>query len=172
VTLTEKINLLMVCEIYEHLEIAGEFDPAFVKSAVLGGHMWALEWDLGGLSEPAVPRELAEEVGTILDMWSYIEYSFGELDSAGRADLQAKAPVWGKDPKFRGFDGNHETLHMSVAAFMVEKMRRFSEFKGRSFNSHSPEIEMSRRMLREFQSTVRAGSPLSADQLATILNAR
>lgn len=171
-TITDKISLLMTCEIYEHLGINGEFDAAFVKSAVLDGHLWALDWDLGGLAEPDVSPAIAEHVGQMMDMWSFVEYSFGELNTSGKADLESKSPIWGKKPEFRGFDGNHETRHMSVARFMVEKMGRFGEFKGRSFNSHAPEVEMSSRMVSAFRDIDNHGKPLTADQLATILNAR
>jgi hypothetical protein len=51
-----------------------------------------------------------------------------------------------KDPKFFGFDGNNEGEYMSIASFLVEKLRRFESFKGRSFNSHVPVVERYRRM--------------------------
>lgn len=171
-TPVEKISLIMMCEIQEHLEIQGEFEPDFVKSAILDGHLWALDWQYGGLSEPDVSPTIPTQVGAIMDMWSYIEFSVGELDASGRADLEANSPIWGKDPKFRGFDGNNETRHMSVARFMVEKMRRFTEFSGRTFNSHAPEVAASMRMLSEFRAVDHHGQPLNSDQLAKILNAR
>ncbi|MFG6083671.1 YfbU family protein [Paracoccus litorisediminis] len=44
-------------------------------------------------------------------------------------------------PQFAGFDGNNETLHMSAARFMVEKLGRFDRFAGRDFNSHYTAVE-------------------------------
>ncbi len=39
----EKLITLMLCELYKHLKIDGEIDPAFVEAAFYHGHFWSLE---------------------------------------------------------------------------------------------------------------------------------
>jgi uncharacterized protein YfbU (UPF0304 family) len=65
--------------------------------------------------------------------------------------LEVDAKPFGKDPQFRGFDGNNESEYMSVASFLINDLERFEEFKGRSMNSHMPSIETYRRMLSAFE---------------------
>ncbi len=37
----EKVILLMLCEIQEHLEVKGETDTGLVKEAICSGNLWA-----------------------------------------------------------------------------------------------------------------------------------
>jgi hypothetical protein len=39
----------MLCEMYKHLKLEGEIDPAFVERTLHGGHYWALEWKYPGI---------------------------------------------------------------------------------------------------------------------------
>jgi len=70
-----------------------------------------------------------------------------------------------------GFDGNNETEHMSIARFLVEKLRRFENFKGRSFNSHMPKVASYRKMIQLFEPMRRnlVGRELSVDELIALL---
>ena len=64
--------------------------------------------------------------------------------------------------------------HPSIARFLVEKMNRFSRFKGRDFNSHSPSAVRQRRMVAAFEpirATLDLGRQLSASQIIEILEA-
>jgi hypothetical protein len=40
----EKLILIMLSDVYEKLEIEGEINPKFVKSAIGSGHPWGLKW--------------------------------------------------------------------------------------------------------------------------------
>jgi uncharacterized protein YfbU (UPF0304 family) len=53
---------------------------------------------------------------------------------------------------FRGFDGNNETQFMAFCRFLIEKQGKFAEQKpyllrNDNLNSHSPMVEIYRRML-------------------------
>lgn len=127
-----------------------EFNAEFISKAVAYGHTWAIEWQYGSVLGEPDPEDQVSFVADVLDMWRFIESHYSQLDDAGRAQVEATAGQFAKDPKFTGFDGNNETNLMSIAQFMVEDMGRFAEFQGRSFNSHSPKAGRYQHMLSIF----------------------
>jgi hypothetical protein len=110
----------------------------------------------------------------ILEMWSFIEYSYGQLSKEDKEYLEKEAAPFGKDPKFPGFDGNNESEYMGTASFIVNELERFEKFKGRNFNSHCFSIDEYKRMLSVFKNIrVKCGyGPMLAVDLATILKER
>lgn len=168
----EKLILLMLSELYDNLEIDGEIEPDFIRSAIFSEKTWSIPWKYSGIPfESQETPEIVSEVLDILEMWSFIEYSYGELDDAGKSLVEKGAAPFGKDPKFRGFDGNNETDYMSTASFIVNQLDRFQEFEGRDFNSHCPSIDGYKRMLSVFEEMRKNLylQVLSPDQLIKIL---
>ena len=171
----EKLIILMLTEMYEKLQIDGETEPDFLRSAIFNDHLWGIRWKYSGIpfeagEDPPVVREVVD----ILDMWSFIELAFSKLDEQQRQKLARDAAPFGENPRFHGFDGNNESEHMSVAMFLVNQLDRFQEFKGRSFNCHHPSLDTHRHMLAVFEPlrASLAGSSLSVEQLARILKER
>lgn len=168
----EKLILLMLSELYEKMGIKGEFEPEFIKSAIFRDHLWGIPWKYSGIPfEDQETPEIVKEVVDILDMWSFIEHGYQNLSDEDKAQLEKDAGPFGKDPQFRGFDGNNESEHMSVASFLINDLERFEEFKGRSMNSHCPSIETYGRMLAVFEPMRRnlMSGRLSLSNLTTIL---
>jgi len=168
----EKLIILMLSELHEKLDINGEVEPEFIKSAIFHDELWGLRWKYPGIPfEEAEDPKVVREVVDILDMWSFIEHSYQRLSDEDKAKLEKDADPFGKDPKFQGFDGNNETEYMGTAMFVVNELDRFEEFKGRSFNSHCPLIDAHKRMLAVFEPMRRNLSfePLTVDALTEIL---
>lgn len=171
----EKLIILMLSELYEKLQIGGEMDPYFLRSAIFNDHLWGIRWKYSGIPfERAEDPPVVREVVDILDMWSFIESAYSKLDEKNRQKLAQDAAPFGENPRFKGFDGNNETEHMSVAMFLVNQLDRFQEFKGRNFNCHHPSLDAHRRMLAVFEPlrASLADSRLSVEQLTNILKAR
>jgi len=169
----EKLIILMLTEVYEKLQIEGETEPDFLRSAIFNDHLWGIRWKYSGIPfEAAEDPPIVREVVDILDMWSFIEHAYAELNADERRQLAQAAKPFGENPRFRGFDGNNESEHMSVAMFLVNQLERFQEFKGRDFNCHHPSLDAHRRMLAAFEPLRMslADSSLSLSQLAKILN--
>lgn len=168
----EKIIILMLTELYEKLQVNGEMEPDFLRSAIFNDKLWGIKWKYSGIpfSESEDP-EVVKEVLDILDMWSSIERSYAELNATEKEQLKNKLGTLGEAPRFRGFDGNNEGEHIGTALFLVNELDRFSEFKGRDFNCHHPSIDMHQRMLSAFEPIRRnfTFSHLSAGQLLTVL---
>lgn len=168
----EKLILLMLSELYDKLGVDGEIDPDFIRSAIFSDNLWGIRWKYSGIPfEEEKDPEIVKEVIDILDMWSFIEHSYDELSEEEKAYVEKEAEPFGKDPKFRGFDGNNESEHMGTAYFIVNDLDRFESFKGRDLNSHCPSIEAYRRMLSVFDPIRKTLTfkPLSAENIVKIL---
>lgn len=79
-----------------------------------------------------------KHVADVLDMWSFMEEAYEGLTAAQRKRLVEEIGPWAKTVSLLGFDGNNESSQMSIASFLVNQMDRFTRFKGRDLNSHSP----------------------------------
>lgn len=168
----EKLTLTMLCDLYKHLKVRGDIDPAFVNTALGGGHSWGFGWEYPGLFDAREdsPRVVSEVVD-ILDMWDMIEISYAKLGKKEKERLADEAKPLGSNIVFRGFDGNNESEYLSVATFVIKSLERFSTFGKRDLNSHMPLVDAYRRMYRVFEPMRRnlMGGILSAAQLTKIV---
>lgn len=169
----EKLILLMLSEIYKKLDLDGEIDPNFIQSAIYSDNLWGLEWKYSGIPfEKSETPRLVKEVVDTLDMWDFIEASYERLSNDDKQKVEEGAKPFGKDPKFRGFDGNNESEYMNVAGFLIDDLERFQRFEGRgALNSHSPTIDSYKRMFGVFEAMRKdsMGELLNAGQLISIL---
>ena len=171
----EKLLMFMLRDIYKHLKPArAEIDPEFVVDVIGGGHYWAPNWMMPGIfHEHEDDTRAVSFVVNVLDMWSFLEAGHERLSMKDKARVEKEAEPFGKHVQFSGFDGNYESMHMSIARFLVEKMERFTRLKGRDFNSHCPTLDRHRRMLGVFEPMRPGlvGGGLRASQIIEILNA-
>lgn len=169
----EKMLILMMSDLFKALKIKDpESNPDFLAEVIYGGHYWAPKWDMQGVFHDHVdnPRDVSYVVD-VLDMWSFVEEAYERLSSEQKAAIATEVGEWATDVKFHGFDGNNETGQMSIAGFLVNKMGRFSRFKGRDLNSHCPTEGRYRRMIAAFEPmrTSLVGGGLNMQQLVTLL---
>ena len=167
----EKLIINMLADLYDKLEVKGDIDAEFVRSAINKDHAWGIAWEYSGIPLDDKTPELVSEVVDILDMWSIIEFSCKELDSDNKEMFAENFPS-GVLPKFIGFDGNNESKYLSATKFLVEDLKRFEEFKDRDFNSHLRKLENYRKIFKKFES-IRSQSydgKLSFEQLLHIFN--
>ena len=168
----EKLILVMLCDLYEKLKIDGEIDPQLVSSAIASGNLWALEWQYPSVFHGSEPTQsMIHETLNILDMWSFLERAYNGLSLADKARVEKETTVF-RDARFRGWDGNGEARYIGIARFLVDKLHRFQEFKGRELNSHMPCRAAYQRMFEMFEPmpTSLGTSDLDVDQVIRILN--
>ena len=168
----ERLILTLLRDLHKHHDLVSEADPDFIMEAILGGHHWALEWEMQGLFHGSIDRkQTVREVVDYLGMWSLLEESYDGMSDADKKKIETETGRSG-DVKFIGFDGNSETEHMGVARFLIEKMGRFERFNKRSLNSHSHSIEIYRRMYSAFEAIRKnvVGRTMSADEVIAVLN--
>ncbi|MFA7341268.1 MAG: YfbU family protein [Candidatus Obscuribacterales bacterium] len=106
----------------------------------------------------ALPSEAAELTLDILDMHRALLWSLGEKPDP--ADIERV--------KFRGFDGNNESQHLSFAKFFTADGSRYPET--RVVNSHMPTLDRYKKMLSEWERMGREHQ-LSKAQIEAILDA-
>ena len=173
----EKLILLMLSDIHEHLKIKGETDIQFVRSALFNGNLWAMERKFPGIFEPSEPsEEVVTETLDILEMWELIEHSHSELSPEAQEQVTAAAPFGGA--RFMGFDGNNESEYIKVASCLIDELDRYVAFKGRDLNSHLPmSLNGYQRMLVTYKQlkkqALTGGWPgFTAPELIELLSAR
>ena len=167
----------MLRDIYQHLKISGgksEIDPGFVGDVLWGGHYWAFKWEMPGLfhDHEDTPQDVSLVVD-VLELWDTLERSYEKLSKKEKERLEKGAEPFGKNLRFRGFDGNNESALIGIARFLVDKMGRFERFKGRDLNSHMPSIKTYKRMMEVYSPLRRSmvGGYLEATQMISILKA-
>jgi uncharacterized protein YfbU (UPF0304 family) len=170
----EKLILLMLCEIYEHLKIKGQTDTELIKEAIFSGNLWGLGSGMPGVfHDSETPLEVVHETVNILVMWERLEQSFKNLGPEDKATLAKSSEAFGENVKFPGFDGNNESEYISATRFLVESLDRFQHFKGRDFNAHMPTLDGHRRMLKVFDPILKRvlNKDFSAAQIKEVLAA-
>ncbi|EPG2416317.1 YfbU family protein [Stenotrophomonas maltophilia] len=173
----QRLIVIMLADIQKSMKLGGEFDPDFIKKVAIDGHEFAIPFEHSGAFSSS-DHELPEEfrfVINVLDMWSFIEDGLKNLDSAGRAALEAAAGKFALTAKFDGFDGNGETELMAYTRLLVDDLNRFSEFRGRNFNSHSMRAARYAAMHSVFEpirDLTLGERELNAEELAQILTAK
>lgn len=170
----ERLIVMMLCQLFKHLKVKSEIEPDFVEEVIGGGHYWALDWEYPGIfhrHEDAAT--VVSEVVDILDMWRFLERGFGALSKTDKDRVATEAEPIGKYVVFAGFDGNGEAEYGNIAKFLIEKLDRFTEFKGRELNSHMPTLGAYRRMLSVFEPIRKnlIGRDLNAVEIVPILQA-
>lgn len=168
----EKLILMMLCDLNKHQKADGAIKPSFVSEMISLGHYWALDEEYGILSDQISPQ-VVSEVRDALGMWSLIERCYEELSEKDKERVESEAEPFGTDVKFKGFDGNDESDHLSVARFLIDDRGRYPRFKGRELNSHCPNSDAHRRMLSIFKPMLvnLEGFGLSASQIIDLLKA-
>lgn len=171
----EKVLMLMMRDVFKSLKIKDpDSDPDFLAEVIYGGHYWAPKWDMQGAFHDHVdnPRDVSHVVD-VLDMWSFIEEAYEKFSAEQKAAVAEQVGPLGKHVEFTGFDGNNESSQMGIARFLVNKMDRFTRFKGRDLNSHHPTFNRYSRMVALFEPMRAAliGHGLSAQQIVTLLKA-
>jgi len=168
----EKLIATMLCQLFKHLKVKSEIDPEFLEAVIEGGHYWALGWKCQGIFHQDEDADtIVSEVVDILAMWSFLERGFEALTKNDKDRIAAEAKPFGEQVIFAGFGGNFEAEHLSIAKFLINRLDRFTEFKGRTLDAHLPMLDAYRRMLSVFKPFLRnlTGRDLNAVEIIQIL---
>ncbi len=170
----EKLILLMLCEIQEHLKVKSNTDTELVKQAIYSGNIWGLDWGMPGVFHGSeTPEEVVSETVNVLGMWERLEQSANGLKPEDKEWLEKNLEFG--DVKFMGWDGNSslEVQYTSAAHFLVDHLDRFHQFKGRDFNAHMPTLDAYRRMLPVFEPILQRvlNKDFNKEQIAQVMAA-
>lgn len=149
----EKLTIWMLCDLFEALKVKSDLDPKFLKSAIVGGQLWALNWKYGGIFDAVTTdRAAVTTVINILDMWRFIESAIGKMNKRQKETLVAETGLSIAHFKFPGFDNHQPEIdYLSIARFFVEELDTFSFLKGRDLDAHFPTLSRHQKMLPSFE---------------------
>jgi hypothetical protein len=136
-TTTEKLTLLMMCDLFDHLGVDGDIDSSIVRKAVNSGNTWAIEREYQILSIEEVPIKIQKKVDSALIAYRNLSNSLRALTSAECDELKAKYKLKTHDTfiQFPGYDGNNESDYMSAAS-MLCTLGLYTEQQEIDKNSH------------------------------------
>ena len=80
-----------------------------------------------------------------------VEEGYEKLSAPNKKQLEKDADPFGKNVKFRGFDGNNETDFIIITRYLIDDLKRFTRFKNHDTNSHMPMIDGYMRMYQIFE---------------------
>ncbi|HHL6399504.1 TPA: YfbU family protein [Escherichia coli] len=150
-TQQEKLQTLMLCEIFKALEIKDSFNPDLISKAIQSDQYWALDWEYPDLdSGEDTPEEVTFFVDTF-DMYETLNYTYDNFNEADKAEVAASIRNFnGKNSLlFPGFDGNNETKYITIGR-ILKTMGRFNGSDDLIKNSHMPSAGIYKRMLDVF----------------------
>lgn len=170
----EKLILVMLSDIYQHLKIDGDIDPKFVKTSIFDDQTWGLAWQYTGLfpghdDTPPVVKETCD----IFDMYRVLDSSFKKLSAPDQKRVRDAADPFSEFIEFQGFDFNNDP-HASVASYLVKHLERYTEINP-DLNSHSiTTLQTYRAMLKNFKPMIDPfpHGGLSADQIIKVLDVK
>jgi uncharacterized protein YfbU (UPF0304 family) len=170
----EKLILVMLSDLYKHLEVKGEIDPELVQASIFNDKLWGLKWEYGSLfNAPQDNPPDVQETADILDMYRWITPAYEKLSQEEKDRIKAETTHWADYVKFKGFDANNDE-HYGIVSYLVKTLGRYDELKDTYLNSHSQaELGIYRRMLKHYKTIERdfPRDPLTADQIIAILKA-
>jgi uncharacterized protein YfbU (UPF0304 family) len=175
-SLGEKLILLMLADLHDHLKIKSDTNTELVREAIHSGNLWGLETGMSGVFHGhETPNAVVDETVNILTMWERLEVSYQSLSHADKDWLSIQVSLSSAGVLFPGFDGNNESSYISAADFLVNHLHRFSHFHGRKdMNAHMPTLEAYRRMYAVFEPILHEvlNQNFTAAQIAQVLAAR
>lgn len=172
----EKLILLMLCDLHDHLKVKSETDTGLVRGAIHSGNLWGLGRAMEGAFHGHENSDaVVNETVAILFMWQRLEESFDNLPQADKEWLASTVDLFGEGVRFLGFNGNNEGEYISVARFQMEHLKEFTMFKERrdNLNAHMPTLDIHRRMLGIFEPILNkvSNGDFSAAQIAEVWSA-
>ncbi|MBK0079764.1 YfbU family protein [Kosakonia sp. S58] len=168
----DKINTILLCEIAIKLGIDTPFDPRIVNYAVSSGNEWVLEYKYPSLASRSPTQIERDFVAGVFSMYRGLSVAFSKLSVAEQTELIAAHRLRVEDGTIQlpGFDRNNESNYFSIANAFLE-IQQFPEQKKPLNNTHSHTKKFYERMLQKFQemNVVKKGFNLTVYELNTLL---
>lgn len=149
-TQAEKLQILMLCDIYKAMGIKNSFDPNVIEEAISSDNTWAIGWKYQNLSDGSDTPEHVKLFVDTVDMFKILQYTYERFTDADKLEIASAVPHINdaSSLEFPGFDGNNESEYLSVG-YMLKEIGRF-EGINITKNSHMPSVSIYRRMLAVF----------------------
>ncbi|MEX2953595.1 YfbU family protein [Serratia fonticola] len=174
-TQAEKLQILMLTEIFRKLNIENSFNPDIIDIAVTTDNTWILGWECDALqTDEGTPPDVIW-VADVLTMYNDLLFSYKKLNPDEIKKLEDELEHFHGEQTFTfpGFDGNNEGRFMTIAD-LFKRANRFTNMDITK-NSHMPTEEIYSRMLEVFNEERKSfihGKGLPIQSLINIIKAR
>ncbi|EBX7334627.1 hypothetical protein DS513_24410 [Salmonella enterica subsp. enterica serovar Sandiego] len=174
-TQPEKLQLLMLCDIFRTLDIKNSFDVDFIEEAVTTDSSWAIDWKYDSIRSGEETPPHVKFVADTLEMFDILKNVYNDLSTSDKTDVSNGVAYFDAATTltFPGFDGNNEHQYIGVASLL--KMMGHFPNQDITKNSHSPKVEIYKRMLSVYLPAYNSwveNEGISKEKLIDILNAR
>ena len=154
-----------------------QLDAEFIANAVSSGQSWSIRWKHSHIfnEDGEVDPLKVRAVSRNFQMWSHIERSVSNWSPEKKAEYDALVEDYDQDPRYRGYDGNHED-ETFIARHLIEVVGRFQEFNEREHNAHMLTADTYGQMEVVFTEVLSQRdntryNDLTPQEVATIVNA-
>ena len=173
-TPSEKLILVMLSEIYQHLGIQGEVDAIKVRAAISTGNVWSLpKFENEELSDTDV-----NFVNSVLAMWKHIEESIAALSDQDREALPSGYPGGWDNRSFPSFGFSPRGGRcLNIAEHMIQNLGQWSYFSNYELRPYYDDIhDLDKRydhMLSVYPLTggIMFGKPMNLRAITELLTA-
>lgn len=117
----EKLQIMMLCEIYRHLGIKDSFNPDLIEEIILSDNYWALEWEYFISSEQRIPDDV-QLVTDIIKMYDTLKFTYENLSSKDKNDILNAIPDFSIQHylAFQGFHPEVEKRYFNITQMLKE----------------------------------------------------
>lgn len=149
-TQAEKLQTLMLCEIYRALGIKDSFNPDIIEEAISSGNYWAINWQYSSISDDEDTPDNVKFFLDTVDMYDILKYTYERFSDEEKGEISSSIARFNAKTTldFPGFDGNNESEYLGIG-HMFKLMGRFDSMN-LTKNSHMPSVAIYRRMLDVF----------------------
>lgn len=168
----DKINTILLCQIAIKLEVNTPFDPKIVNYAISSGNEWVLEYKYPSLTSRSPTQTERDFVADVFNMYRGLSVAFSKLAAAEQTELIAAHKLRVEDGTIQlpGFDSKNESSYFSIANAFLE-IQQFPEQKKPLAEAHSHTKKFYEKMLYRFHEmgVVQKNFNLTVYELNTLL---
>ncbi|KAB7661743.1 YfbU family protein [Plesiomonas shigelloides] len=117
----DKLQIMMLCEIYRHLGIKDSFNPDLIEEIILSDNYWALEWEYLLASGERIPDDV-QLVTDIIKMYDSLKFCYESMSSNEKNDVLYAIPDFSPRHylEFHGFHPESEKRFFNITQMLKE----------------------------------------------------
>lgn len=145
----DKLQIMMLCEIYRRLDIKNSFNPDLIEEIILTDSYWALEWEYSITSGEPIPDDV-QLVTDILRMYDTLKFTYQNLNNADKNDVLFSIPDFTPQHylEFQGFQPELEKRYFNITQ-MLKEMQYFDN-KSMTLRSEQPMLAIYKSLLHSY----------------------
>lgn len=165
----EKLQIMMLCEIYRHLGIKNSFNPDLIEEIILTNNYWALEWEYSITTGAPIPEDVVL-VTDILRMYDTLKFTYSNLSASDKKEIQLTIPKFSPQHylEFQGFQHDTEKRYFNITQML--KSMQYSDNKSLNIRATQPMLDTYKLLLHSYIMELSDhGTTISKESLIKVL---